>query len=146
MLTKEEAVQEMVEWHYKIDPKMLEVIRFLSPNEEDPTEPMNFLEVVPDTPASGSVMTFLFGGTEELPYSMRIATITPEEMEQVRRQEIPLPGWWNLENSIVYPASDYKDQEGRRWRRSKEIVRSLSAPCSSKHKPSSFFRKRSAVS
>ena len=144
MPTKEEAVQEMVEWHYKIDPNMLEVIRFLSPCEEDPAEPMNFLEVTPDTLPSGTVMTFLFGGTDELPYHMRIATVTPEEMEQVRRQEIPLPGWWDLEKSIVYPASDYNRQEGKRWHRSREIVRSPIVR-SNGRKPLRAYRTRSEV-
>ena len=144
MLTKEEAVQEMVEWHYKIDPNMKEVIRFLSPHEEDPAEPMNFLEVSPDTLPSGDVMTFLFGPYEDFPYSMRIATVTPEEMEQVRRREIPLPGWWDLESSIVYPASDYKGQEGRRWHRSRGIVRSPVVR-SNGRKPFRAYRMRSEV-
>ncbi len=103
-ITKEEAVIELVEWHYEIDPNMTEVIRLLSENENDPKEPIKFLEVSPDTPASGTVMTFTFGGTEEAPYHMRIAVVTPEEMDKVRRGEIPMPDGWDLENSKVYPA------------------------------------------
>ena len=145
MMTKEEAVRELVEWHYKVDPNMTEVIRFLSPNEESADEPISLLDVSPDTLPSGNVMTFLFGPYGDFPYQMRTATITPEEMEQVRRQEIPLPPGWDLENSVIYPAADYKGQEGRRWRRSREIVRSMSAPYS-RHKPLSIYRKRSKVS
>ena len=144
-MTKEEAVQEMVAWHYKVDPNMTEVIRFLSPNEENPDEPISLLDVSPDTLSSGNVMTFLFGPYGDFPYQMRTATITPEEMEQVRRQEIPLPPGWNLGNSVVYPAADDKGQEGRRWRRSREIVRSMSAPYS-RPKPLSIYRKRLKVS
>ena len=95
MLTKEQAIPELLEWHFQVDPQMVKVYRFLSPNEDDPREPIKFLEVSPDTPASGSVMTFTFGGTEEVPYSTTVATITPEEMEQIARSEISLPPGWN---------------------------------------------------
>ena len=144
-ITKEEAVLELVEWHYEIDPNMTEVIRLLSENENDPKEPIKFLEVSPDTPASGTVMTFTFGGTEESPYHMRIAVVTPEEMEQVRRGEIPMPDGWDLENSKVYPAPPQKSQESRRWHRSREIVRSPVVR-SNGRKPFRAYRMRSEVS
>lgn len=100
MLTKEEVIPELLEWHFQIDPQMVKVYRFLSPNEDDPREPIKFLEVSPDTPASGSVMPFTFGGTEELPYATTVATITPEEMEQIQRNEIPLPPGWNWDEKL----------------------------------------------
>ena len=100
MLTKEEVIPELLEWHFQVDPRLVKVYRFLSPNEDDPREPIKFLEVSPDTPASGSVMTFTFGGTEALPYSTTVATITPEEMEQVQRNEIPLPPGWNWNEKL----------------------------------------------
>lgn len=144
-LSREEAVRELVEWHYEVDPNMTAVIRLFSENEDDPKEPIKFLEVSPDTPASGTVMTFTFGGTEDAPYNMRIATITPEEMEQVRRGEIPLPEEWSLENSLVYPAPPKRSQEGRRWHRSREIVRSPIVRCNG-GKPFRAYRMRSGVS
>ena len=134
MLTKEEAVREMVASHYQFDPRIREIIRFLSPHEEDPTEPIKVLDVTPDTPLSGRVMAFTFGPYENFPYKMQTADITPEEMEQVRRQEIPLPSGWSLQNSVIYPASDYKSQGGRRWRRSKEIVRLSLAAGTNRHR------------
>ncbi len=96
MPTKEEVIPELMEWHFQVDPEMTKAYRFLSPNEDDPREPIKFLEVSPGTPASGSVMTFTFGRTEEVPYLTTIATITPQEMEQVQRGEIPLPPGWDL--------------------------------------------------
>ncbi len=95
MPTKEEVIPELMEWHFQVDPEMVKAYRFLSPNEDDPKEPIKFLEVSPDTPASGSVMTFTFGRTKEVPYLTTIATITPEEAEQVQRGEIPLPAGWD---------------------------------------------------
>lgn len=95
MLTKEEVLPELIKWHFQVDPEMIKVYRFLSPNEDDLLEPIKFLEVSPDTPASGSVMTFTFGGTEDVPYRTTVATITPDEMEQIQRNEISLPPGWN---------------------------------------------------
>jgi len=143
MITKEDAARELVEWHYQVDPRMTEVLRMFTPNEDDPRQPISFLEVSPDTPASGDVMTFTFGPAEGIPYWMRIATITPEEMEQVRRGEIPLPDGWSLDHSFVFPAPAHLGQEGRRWRRSRESVH-LSSVRYGGHKrlPASRMRSR----
>lgn len=139
MLTRDEAAQELIDWHYTIDPRMTQAIRLLSANEDDPREPLKFLEVSPDTIASGSVMTFTFGPAGDIPYNTRIATITPEEMEQVRRGEISLPEGWSLENSVEYPVPLRGGRGIRRWRRSKGIARSLSVLYSrSKPHPSSL--------
>jgi len=96
MPTKEEVIPGLMEWHFQVDPGMVKVYRFLSPNEDDPKEPIKFLEVSPGTPSSGSVMAFGFGPTEEFPYRTVLATVTPEEMEQIERGEIPLPTGWDL--------------------------------------------------
>lgn len=137
MLTREEAAQELIDWHYTIDPRMTQAIRLLSANEDDPREPLKFLEATPNIEASGVVTTFTFGPADNFPYSMRIANIAPEEMEQVRRGEIALPEGWSLENSVTYPApvrrsregSQKRSQEGAKWRRSVESVRPPSVRC-----------------
>lgn len=146
MLTREKAARELVDWHYTIDPQMTQAIRLLSVNEDDPKEPLKFLEASPDTIASGVVTTFTFGPADDFPYSMRLANITPEEMEQVLRNEIPLPEGWTLENSILYPAPARRvrgrNQEGAKWRRSMESVR-LSGVRYSRHKPLPASRMKS---
>lgn len=133
MLTRDEAARELVDWHYTIDPRMTQVIRLLSANEDDAKEPLKFLEASPDAIESGVVTTFTFGPADDFPYSMRLANITPEEMEQVRRNEIPLPEGWSLENSVIYPAPARqvrgRSQEGAKWRRSVESVRLPSVRC-----------------
>lgn len=96
MPTKEEVMPKLMEWHFQVDPEMVKVYRFLSPNEDDPREPIKFLEVSPGTPSSGSVMAFGFGPTQDFPYRTVLATVTPEEMEQIERGEIPLPTGWDL--------------------------------------------------
>ena len=146
MLTRDEAARELVDWHYTIDPRMTQAIRLLSANEDDPKEPLKFLEASPDAIESGVVTTFTFGPADNFPYSMKIANITPEEMEQVRRNEISLPEGWSLENSIIYPAPARRvrgrGQEGAKWRRSVESVRLPSARYS-RHKPLPASRMKS---
>ena len=46
---------------------MVKVYRFLSANEDDPREPIKLLEVSPDTPVSGIMMPFTFGGRKSRP-------------------------------------------------------------------------------
>lgn len=138
-MTRDEAALEMVEWHWEIDREMTRAIRLLTPDEDDPLAPINFLEVSTGTSPSGDVMTFTFGGTKELPFRMRIANITPEEMEQVERGEIPLPEGWDLKHSVEYPAPARRSLEARRWRRSRETVRLMGVP-SGRHKPFSLSR------
>ena len=145
MLTKDEIAKKLIDWHFEVEPEITEVYRFIAPNEEVAREPIKLLEVSDATFSVGRIMPFGFGPTDEFPYNTVIATITPEEMEQVRRQEIPLPEGWNLGDAVLYPASEYKSQEGRRWRRSREIVHSMFVPYS-KHKPLRLSRKKLAVS
>ena len=144
MPTKDEIARKLIDWHFEVEPEITEVYRFIGPNEESDAEPIKLLEVSEATFTVGRVISFGFGPTSEFPYNSRIATITPQEMGQVRRQEIPLPEGWNLGDAVLYPASEYKSQEGRRWRRSKEIVHSMFVPYS-KHKPLRLFRQKLGV-
>jgi hypothetical protein len=142
---KDEIAKKLIDWHFEVEPEITEVYRLIALNEEDAREPIKLLEVSEATFTVGRVMPFGFGPTVEFPYNTVIATITPEEMEQVRRQEIPLPEGWNLGASVLYPASDYKSQESRRWRRSRGIVHSMFVPYS-KHKPLFGSRRKLGVS
>ena len=144
MPTKDEIAQKLIDWHFEVEPEITEVYRFISPNEDNNSEPIKLLEVSEATFMVGRVIPFGFGATEEFPYRTVIATITPAEMEQVRRQEIPMPEGWSLDNSVVYPAPEHKGQENRRWRRSREIARSMSA-LYSRPKPLLVSRKKLGV-
>lgn len=109
MPTKDEAVQELVDWHFEVDPEITEIYRFLGPNEDDPREPIKLLDVTTGTLVAGRVMTFGFGPTPEIPYSTVVATITPEEMEQIARQQMPLPSDWNLNQAQRFSAPTTKN-------------------------------------
>ena len=96
MITKEQAVHELIDWHFQSDPDIVEVYRFITSNEKEEREPIKLLEVTPETLRTGRVDTFSFRGTEEIPYAIVIAIIAPEEMEQIRLGQMLLPRGWDL--------------------------------------------------
>lgn len=114
MPTKDEAVQELIDWHFQIAPEIVKVYRFLSDNENAPDEPIKLLEVNKETLATGRVTPFGFAKTEEIPYTTVIAMVTPEEMNQIEENSLPLPRGWNLENTRPYTRPDADHSNGRK--------------------------------
>ena len=104
MPTKDEIAQKLIDWHFEVEPEITEVYRFIAPDEDNVLEPIKLLEVTEATMTVGSVMPFGFGATEEIPYRSIVATITPEEMQQIKSLEIPLPSGWDLETAKVIAA------------------------------------------
>src|SRR5689334_13208558 len=96
MNTKDRVTRRLVDWHFRIEPGLREVYRFLSNNEEAPDEPIKLLEVSKDTFATGKIDTFTFAPSGDITFPSTIATVTPEEMEQIRQGQIPLPSGWSL--------------------------------------------------
>lgn len=104
MPPKDEIAEMLIDWHFQVEPEISEVYRFIAPNENDPREPIKLLEVSEATLQAGRVIPFTFGRTAEVPYLSTIATITPEEMQQIIDQQIALPDGWNLQTAMHYPA------------------------------------------
>ena len=104
MLTKDEITQNLIDWHFEVEPEITEVYRFLAQHEDSPREPIKLLEVSEATLAAGRVVTFGFGPTEEVPYPCIIANVTPEEMTQILEGAIRLPEGWEMSRSQHYPA------------------------------------------
>ncbi len=126
MLTKDEVTQRLIDWHFQVEPEIMEVYRFLGQGEDSPREPIKLLEVSEATLAAGRVVPFGFGPTEEVPYSCVIANVTPEEMTQILEGAIRLPEGWEMSRSQHYLApvrrkSDTpKSQSGKKagqWRK-----------------------------
>ena len=99
MPTKDEIAKKLIDWHFEVEPEITEVYRFIAADEDNELEPIKLLEVTEATMTVGSVMPFGFGATEEIPYRSVVATITPEEMQQIKSLEIPLPSGWDLETA-----------------------------------------------
>ena len=104
MLTKNEITQNLVDWHFEVEPEITKVFRFLAQDEDNSREPIKLLEVSEATLAAGRVVPFGFGPTEEVPYPCIIANVTPEEMGQIWEGDIRLPDGWDLSRSQHYLA------------------------------------------
>ncbi len=101
---KDEIAKKLIDWHFEVEPEITEVYRFIAPNEESDSEPIKLLEVSEATLTAGYVMPFGFGETEEFPYRSVVALITPEEMQQIKNQEMLLPQGWDLSTAQIIAA------------------------------------------
>lgn len=104
IMTKDEAARNLIDWHFRVEPDIVEVYRFLSPEEEAPDEPIKLLEVSEATLPTGRVDAFGFGPAEDFPYSTVVSEVTPEEMEKIKEGLIPLPAGWRLDSCVRIPA------------------------------------------
>ncbi len=94
----EGTVTRLVREHFELEEKLQKAVWI----KTGITPAIRLLEVNPDTPASGDVLSFYFPPWEEVPYPLHIAEVTPEEWRQVERGEIPLPEGWTLENCKIF--------------------------------------------
>jgi len=92
------AAENLIQEHFELEPSLERVI-WINPNK---TTEIRLLEINPESPPTGSVLSFYFPPYEEFPYAMKIAEITPEEWEKILRHEIPLPNGWTVDNYKAY--------------------------------------------
>ena len=101
-MTKNECAERMIQRDFELEPEITEIYRLISPNEDDPREPIKMLAVSGATLQAGRVMPYAFGPMEGSPYPTIMATVTPGEMRQIARGEISLPDGWNLATALRY--------------------------------------------
>ena len=94
--TKDETVRELAAWHFGVEPELKQVIRIVGENENKPNEPIKLLEINAATVSTGSVEPFAFAPSASVPFPTLIAEVSPEEFEQINRQELRLPDGWSL--------------------------------------------------
>jgi hypothetical protein len=102
MSDKDEAARALVARHFAVEPDLHVVYRIVGENEEAPTEPIRLLEVNAATFPTGSVEVFGFGPSREVPFSVEIAEITPDELEAFQRDPQALPRGWDLGRAQVF--------------------------------------------
>jgi hypothetical protein len=88
------AAEDLIQEHFELEPSLEKVIWVNS----DKAAEIRLLEINPETPPTGSVLSFYFPPYDEFPYGTKIAEITPEEWQKILRTEIALPKGWTLEN------------------------------------------------
>jgi hypothetical protein len=94
----ESIVEALVHEHFELDESLEKVIWIKSGK----TPAIRLLEINPETPPAGEVLSFYFPPSEETPYALYLAEIRPEEWLKILQNEIPLPEGWNLENHQVF--------------------------------------------
>lgn len=94
----ESIVEGIIQEHFELDENLEKVIWIKS----RATPEICLLEINPDTFATGMVQSFYFPPSDEVPYPLVLAEVTPEEWQKVLRHEIELPEGWSLENHQTF--------------------------------------------
>ena len=102
MHEKDEVAERLIAWHFRIEPDLLAIYRFISPNEDTLGEPIKLLEVNSATVETGRVVPFAFGPADDITYPSVVAEVTPVEMDAIRSSKIALPAGWSLANAKEY--------------------------------------------
>lgn len=92
------VAESLIQEHFGLEPALEQVIWI---NPDLPTE-IRLLEINAETITTGMVQSFYFAPSDEIPYPMKIAEVTPEEWQSILQNEIPLPNGWTLENYKVF--------------------------------------------
>jgi len=94
----ESAVQKLVDEHFGLD-ESIEKMVWVKP-EARPE--IRLIEITAETLPTGDVMSFYFSPSDEVPFPLFIAQITPEEWQMVVQNKIPLPEGWSLKNHRAF--------------------------------------------
>ena len=88
----ESAVEKLVHEYFEVEETLEKIIWIKSPKPE-----IRLIEVNAQTVTTNDVLSFYFPPSDDIPYAMKIAEVTPAEWQKVLRNEIPLPVGWSLE-------------------------------------------------
>jgi len=92
----QELVNCLAELHFEAD-NAIEQIIWVAHEKE-----IRLLEVNRTAIPSGTVLVFRFAPSEDLPFPIFIADVTPLEWEQIQRGQIPLPEGWDLATAQIF--------------------------------------------
>lgn len=92
---KHSVAKKLISTHFDVEPNLERVLYF----ETEDDDLITLLEVSGSTPASGSIEAFVFSPTKGVPFSTRIAEITPDEYERFRTDP---PGGWDFSKAQIF--------------------------------------------
>ncbi|MFQ5630663.1 MAG: hypothetical protein ACE5I1_17975 [bacterium] len=93
-----EVTEKLIQEHFEEEPSLEQVI-WINPEH---AEEIRLLEINSETFKTDMVQSFYFPPSDEIPYAMFLAEVTPEKWQKVLQNEIPLPEEWTLKNYKVY--------------------------------------------
>jgi hypothetical protein len=95
----EQIVKAVVQDHFETEPGLDKIIWF----KNGVAGKICLLEINRDTFSTGNVLVFPFAPSPpEVPFPVRIADVTPQEWEQIKQGEMPLPPGWSLKDAQVF--------------------------------------------
>ena len=100
--TKDETADELAKVHFLVDSELTEIYRVRSDREDEPDEPIKFVEVSVASEETGSIDAFLFTPDEDIEYWTVFAQVTPWEVERIRHKDLSLPDGWTLPDTPTY--------------------------------------------
>lgn len=90
----EVVVERLVKEYFDIEEGIKSIV-WVNPNQEE----IWLIEVDTTAIPAGRVEPFYFQPTEEIPYPVRIANITPDEWEAGQSGTIDMPEGWRLDGT-----------------------------------------------
>jgi hypothetical protein len=94
----EKVVRRLVQSHFEIEPNIDEIVWFRDGENQE----IHLIEINRDTLPTGNVEVFSFAPTQDVPFPVRIADITPQEWKQAQSGNIPLPPGWTLRQIQIF--------------------------------------------
>ncbi|MBM3234821.1 hypothetical protein FJZ31_00840 [Candidatus Poribacteria bacterium] len=94
----EEVVHQLVQSHFEIEEGIDEIV-WLKDGEN---KEIRLIEINRNTLPIGSVLAFYFAPSEDVPFPVRIADVTPQEWKQVQSGDISLPPGWTLRKIQIF--------------------------------------------
>ena len=94
----EEVVRQLVQSHFGIEESIDEIVWLRDGGDKE----IRLIEINRNTLPIGSVLPFYFAPSEDVPFPIRIADVTPQEWNQVQSGDIPLPPGWTLQKIRIF--------------------------------------------
>lgn len=94
----EDVVRRLVRSHFETEESIDQIIWVKDGEERE----IRLIEINHDTLPTGSIETFYFAPSKDVPFPVRIADVTPKEWERVQSGDIPLPPGWTLRQIHVF--------------------------------------------
>jgi hypothetical protein len=94
----EEVVRQLVQSHFETEGSIDQIVWVRDGEKKE----IRLIEINRNTLPTGSIEMFYFAPSQDVPFPVRIADITPQEWEQVQSGDIPLPPGWMLRQIQVF--------------------------------------------
>jgi hypothetical protein len=94
----EEVVHQLVQSHFEIEEGIDEIVWLRDGENKE----IRLIEINRNTLPIGSILAFYFAPSEDVPFPVRIADVTPQEWKQVQSGDISLPSGWTLRKIQIF--------------------------------------------